>query len=525
MTLKTFNVKRLTLNPSPMPRLNADLILSEAFQSRDDIVVPTREMLLLPEKVLQFGTGGFLRGFCDYFIDQANRQGAFGGRVVMVGSTGSNRTQILNEQDGLYTLRIQGIDDGEVVEQYHVVGAVSRVLAANTDWDAVLAFARNPALDVIISNTTEVGIAFDPEPAMPAGAPASFPAKLTAVLYERARAFNFDAEKGVTVLPCELIDQNGDTLKSIVQQIANTWALDDAFAQWLDNSTSFCNTLVDRIVPGAPTPSDLDDIEARLRFEDAMLTTAEVYRLWPIACDEKGRSRLGFAEADPGVILTDDVKPFKERKVRILNGAHTSSVPLAFLCGEKTVLSMMRNELTGSFVSGVIQEEIVPSLDVEGGATFARQVIERFNNPFLRHRLIDITLQSTSKWRLRLMPSLVRFVEKTGRLPLHICLGFAAYLVFMRVVEKKEGGFFGETNGKTYPIRDDQAAYFEELWMSVDPAKQSDIQALVSTVGAHTEFWERDLNMLPGFVDTVAGYMAEILSVGALKTLRKFKGA
>ena len=507
-----------------MPRLNADLILSDAFQQRDDIVLPTPAMLALPEKVMQFGTGGFLRGFCDYFIDQANRQGLFGGRVVMVGSTGSNRTRILNEQDGLYTLRIQGIDDGAVVEQFHVVGVVSRVLAANDDWDAVLDFARNPALEVIISNTTEVGISYAPESQMPAGVPATFPAKLTAVLYERARAFAFDKEKGVTVLPCELIDQNGDTLRDIVERIAETWQLGDGFLEWLGASTSFCNTLVDRIVPGAPLPGDLESIEARLRFEDAMLTTAEVYRLWPIECDEKGRSRLSFADADPGVILTDDVKPFKERKVRILNGAHTVSVPLSFLCGEETVLSMMRNELTGSFVSNVIEQEIVPSLDVDGGPQFARQVIERFQNPFLRHRLIDITLQSTMKWRLRLVPSLLSYFNKKSVLPQHICLGFAAYLVFMRVTEEKEGAYFGEHNGKSYPVRDDQGGFFKELWADKLAGREADINAIVNRVCAKIDFWGQDLNSLPGFAEAVAGYVSDLLTIGAVKTLRKFKG-
>ena len=508
----------------PYPRLSSELVLNDVFQQREDLVLPTADMLALPEKVMQFGTGGFLRGFADYFIDQANRQGLFNGRVVMVGSTGSNRTTMLNEQNGLYTLRIQGIDKGEIIERYHVVGSVSRVLAANQDWDAVLAFARDPNLEVVISNTTEVGIVFDPDVKLGDDAPATFPAKLTAVLFERAQAFGFDSDKGVVVLPCELIDNNGAVLFDIVNQTAIAWGLGDAFINWLQTAVTFCNTLVDRIVPGAPAASDLDAIEAHLRYEDAMLTTAEVYRLWPIEANDRARAVLTFADADYGVTLTEDVRPYKERKIRILNGAHTASVPLAFLSGEETVLSMMRNSLTASFVKDLIEEEIVSSLDVEGGEAFAREVIDRFNNPFLRHRLIDITLQSTSKWRLRLLPSLQRYVDRMQKVPEHMCLGFAAYLVFMRVVVEKEGAFFGERAGKSYPIRDDQAGYFKSLWESVDLTNQTYIDALVSRACAHKDFWGMDLNKIDGFAETVAGFTWDILQQGAEKTLRQLKG-
>ena len=509
-----------------LPRLSPTLVLSEAFQQRTDIVVPTPEMLALPEKVLQFGTGGFLRGFCDFFIDEANRAGEFGGRVVMVGSTGSERTKLLNEQGGLYTLRTQGLDAGQIVEQYHVVGSVSRVLAASTNWTEVMMFASSPDLEIIISNTTEVGVVYREEPMPdPDIAPESFPAKLTAVLAARALVYNFDPARGVVVLPCELIERNGETLEKIVRQLAADWQMDQRFFTWLDEGVRFCNTLVDRIVPGAPSPSDLDDIEARLRFEDAMITTAEVYRLWPIEAEASTQEKLTFAAANDGIVLTEDVHPYKERKVRILNGAHTASVHLAYLAGEKTVLSMMRNQELYGFVSGVMEQEIVPSLDVEGGTPFARQVIERFNNPFLRHRLIDITLQSTSKWRLRLLPSLLAYVEKNGELPLRICFGFAAYLVFMRATSEKDGAYFGERNGKPYMIRDDQAGYFAAMWDSVNDESKTYVEVLVSGVCANEAFWGQNLNKVDGFVGAVTGYVFDILSMGPGRALQKFKQA
>ena len=507
-----------------MPRLSPELVTNEVFQQRTDVIVPAPEMLALPEKVLQFGTGGFLRGFADYFIDEANRQGVFEGRVVMVGSTGSERTRLLNEQGGLYTLRIQGIDAGEVIEQYHIVGSISRVLAASESWHEVLEVARSPELEVIISNTTEVGIVYNPGDFPGLDAPASFPAKLTAVLYERARTFDYDTSKGVVVLPCELIDKNGATLRDIVFRTAVAWNLDAAFLGWLESAVSICNTLVDRIVPGAPAPVEVAEIEARLRYEDAMLTTAEVYNLWAIESPQTGRHRLDFSRSNPGIILTDDVHPYKERKVRILNGGHTASVPLAFLCGEETVLSMMRNPETAAFVTGVIEKEIVPSLDVEGGAAFAKQVFERFSNPFLRHRLIDITLQSTSKWRLRLLPSLVKYVERMNKAPVYMCLGFAAYLVFMRVTEERDRVFYGEYKGKVYPIRDDQAGYFKIVWEGVDPKNKTYIDSLVSSVCAKTEFWGMNLNKLNGFVDTVSSFVFDLLNNDASRVLAKVAG-
>ena len=501
--------------------LTPSLILDSSYQQRDDLVVPTPEMLALPEKVLQFGTGGFLRAFADYFIDSANRKGLFGGRVVIVGSTGSRRTQWINDQGGLYTLRIQGLKDGQAVEEYRVIGSVSRALAAKTEWPQVVACAQNPHLEIIISNTTEVGVVYDPDDRYEDGSPASFPGKLTAVLYERARHFGFSEDKGVTVLPCELITENGNTLKSIVLRLAEDWALGDDFVDWLTRSVHFCNTLVDRIVPGIPDGPALEDIYERLGYKDALLTNAEVYRLWPISGSHEAFDRLTFAPADPGVVLTDDVHPFKERKVRILNGTHTSCVPLSFLAGIDTVLSMMHHDQAGECVRGVMMDEIVPSLDVPGGEEFAREVIDRFSNPYLRHRLIDITLQSTSKLRLRVIPTLLRFYEKYQALPRRICAGFAAYLVFMRGTMERDGVIYGSWNESLYPIRDDQAAFYLEAWKTVDDTDRESIQRFVHRISEHQDFWGESLSSLPGFSELVADYCWMILQEGATAVLEQ----
>ena len=500
-----------------LPPLSRSLVLQDAYQQHPDITVPTEAMLALPEKVLQFGTGGFLRAFADFFIDEANRKGLFNGRICMVGSTGSKRTQWLNEQDGLYTLRIQGLKEGKAVEAYRVIGSVSRALAAKTQWDRVVEVAKSPDLEIIISNTTEVGIAYDPDDQYVAGeAPRSFPGKLAAVLYERARHVGYDPGKGLVVLPSELITKNGDVLQSIVLQLAGEWDLGSAFVSWLEQSVFFCNTLVDRIVPGMPSESVLEEIYTTLAYRDHMLTSAEVYRLWPIEGAPEALERLTFAQADSGIVLTDDIHPFKERKVRILNGSHTSSVPIAFLAGEQTVLGMMQNPRTRAFVQRVMLEEIVPSLDVPDGEPFAKEVLDRFSNPYLHHRLIDITLQSTSKWRLRLLPSIQRFYEKTQQLPRHLCAGFAAYLVFMRGVSEHDGQVQGTWQGETYPIRDDQAPFYKEAWSAVDIHNREQVQAFVQRISEHHPFWGDTLSSIPGFSELVGDYCFDILHNGVL---------
>ena len=505
------------------PPLTPSLLKSESYPVPEDLLIPTEEMLAMPEKVLQFGTGGFLRAFADFFIDQANRKGLFNGRIVAVGSTGSKRVDVLNEQQGLYTLRVQGLEHGGAVERFHVLGAISRALSAKDQWEEVLAVGRSETLELIFSNTTEVGITYDPTDRLGKEAPATFPGKLTAVLYERAKTYDYDPDKGVVVLPCELIENNGDVLRKIVLQLIAEWGLEPAFADWVEKAVPFCNTLVDRIVPGTPAAPIMEDIQARLKYTDGMLTTAESYRLWPIEAAPEVQERLTFAEADPAIILTDDVRPFRERKIRILNGTHTACVPFSFLMGEDTVLSMMRNPLTSEFVRNVMMEEIVPGLDVGGGQGFAEEVIERFSNPFLRHRLIDITLQSTKKWRLRLVPTIERFHEKYAAVPHRICLGFAAYLIFVRGIEEQQGGIYGRYEGKSYPIKDDQARYYMEKWAGVDPGDKTSIDTFVHDICSHEPFWGSNLALIPEFVEAVSEYTWGILVDGPEKTLRKLQ--
>ncbi|HEV2148376.1 MAG TPA: tagaturonate reductase [Longimicrobiaceae bacterium] len=472
------------------PTLSRALVSSPAFQDRGDLLAPAPELLELPEKAVQFGTGAFLRGFVEFFLDAANRAGRFGGRVVMVGSTGSGRDQVLNEQDGLYTLAVQGISDGAPFREHRVIGSVSRALSARGEWDRVLALARAPELELVFSNTTEVGIALDEEDRPDLQPPRSFPGKLVRFLYERATAFGFAPERGVVVIPCELIEDNGDRLREIVLALAERWALGDDFARWVREAVPFCNTLVDRIVPGAPDGEERERLVAELGYEDELLTVCEPYRLFAIQGGDALRARLGFADADPGIVVADDVAPFRERKVRLLNGAHSAMVPAALLCGCETVREAVEDERVGPFLRRVLLEEIVPSLEAPGAERFAAEVLDRFANPHVRHALADITLQQTMKLRVRVVPSITEYARRTGRAPASLAFAFAAYLLWAR-------GGAGERRA------DDQGERIRGLWDALPDDSPAALRELARAACADVETWGTDLSAVPGFAEAV----------------------
>ena len=453
-----------------------------------------------PERVLQFGTGAFLRGFAEYFVEQANRTGSLNGRVVMVGSTGSGRAGRLNEQDGLYTLYVRGREDGQIVDQVQVITAVSRALAAQDQWAEVLACARHPALALIISNTTEVGITLDADDRMDLSPPHSFPGKLTAVLYERARTFDFDPAKGLIILPCELVEQNGDRLRRIVQTLAERWDLGAAFRQWLDEANLFCNTLVDRIVPGTPDTEEVEAIYQQLGYRDDLLTVAEPYRLWAIEGNAKLEARLPLTGVDPGIVIAEDITPYRERKVRMLNGTHTIMVSAALLCRLKTVREAVEDERVGRFIRQVMLEEIVPSLDMapEMARSFALEVLERFANPFIRHELLDITFQQTTKMRVRVVPSLLGYVKKKKKVPPAMAFGFACFLLLQH---PEVGPLAAERP------TDDAAADWRARWAEVDRADAAQVRPFVESVCADEALWGTRLDALPGFTETVTEHL------------------
>jgi len=507
----------------PLPPLNKNLVLATTFPAETKVALLQPELLNLPEKVLQFGAGGFLRAFADYFIDHANRQNIFNGRIVVVQSTGGSRGNTLHEQEGLFTLCVQGLENGARVENYTVISSISRTFSANEDWQAVLQCAGNPQLELVLSNTTEVGIALDESDALDLHPPRSFPGKLAAFLYARFKCFSGAADKGLIIIPCELVDNNGDLLREIILALAKNWGLGDDFTRWLTSANRFCNSLVDRIVPGTPVESELQKHWQKLGYEDRLLTSAEIYSLWAIQGDDTIRQRLAFAQANPSIIVANDITPFHERKVRILNGAHTLSVPLAFLLGNKIVLDNMKHPLVSKFIERLIFDEIVPSLEVdrESATTFAHEVLERWRNPFLQHQLISILLQSTSKMRARNVPTILRYYQKMKKTPPLITCGFAAYLLVMRVEEKQDNKIFGRRGAELYPINDAQAGYFFEQWSAVQVNDPQSIENSVRTVCSNESLWGTSLAALAGFAEAVSENLYLMLQEGVEKTIER----
>jgi tagaturonate reductase len=478
------------------------------------VSVPTAAMLELPEKAVQFGTGAFLRGFVDAFIDEANARGQFNGRVVLVGSTGSGRDRAFAEQDGLYTLVNRGLVNGVPQESRRIVGAVSRALSAVDEWDAVLSVARQPQLEVVFSNTTEVGIALDESDEADATPPRSFPGKLTRFLYERARTFAFAPSKGVVVVPCELIEHNGDALRQVVLQLADRWGYEPGFARWIEAAVPFCNTLVDRIVPGAPADAEANQLAATLGYRDDLLTTAEEFRQFVIEADDATIARLSFVAGTPGIIVTRDVAPYRQRKVSMLNGAHTVSVSVALLAGCTTVLEAMRHPQVGAFVRHVLLDEIVPVVDAPDAEPFAHAVLERFENPYIRHALVDITLHGTTKLRVRIVPTLIRSAQQRGHVGDGLALGVAAHLALL------QGGFAAARRaaGLSVPV-DVLGEQIHQQWSGVAGDDAMSVRAFVQRVLADESLWGVDLSVLPLAVDTIARHLSVILSQGVERAL------
>ena len=500
------------------PRLSREVVASPAFAALADVDLPPASALALPETVVQFGTGAFLRGFADYFIDEANRRGQFGGSVVAVSSTGSPRDTILNEQEGLFTLAIQGLENGLPRRQCRVIASVNRALSASDQWDSVLALARDPGIRLVISNTTEVGIVLDEGDSFAAQPPRSFPGKLTRFLYERAIHFDFSIERGVIVLPCELIEDNGTILRRVVQELARMWELGDDFTTWLDRSVDFRNTLVDRIVPGALPKEESERIERTVGYADGMITACEGYALFAIEGDDALRTRLGFAD-DPRIVVAPDIRPYRERKVRVLNGGHTISVPVALLAGLETVREATEDPLVGQFMRRAILDEIVPSLDVPDAESFARDVLQRFANPYIRHSLIDITLHATTKMRVRVVPSIVQYTERMGQIPEALAFGFAAYLAFMRgeiQVERRAAGL---------PVPEDRdGERIRAAWTRVEQSSESGLRDFARDVCRDTTLWGSDLTKLRGWCELVSDNLLRIVEYGMRPALEQHIG-
>jgi len=498
-----------------MAHLSQSLVLSAPATTA---ALPTSAHFELPEKVLQFGTGVLLRGLPDYLIDKANRQGIFNGRIVVVKSTDGGDLDAFTKQDNLYTLAIRGIADEQVVEENVVCSAISRVLSAKSQWAEVLACAANPELTVVLSNTTEVGIELVADD-VSQSPPVSFPGKLLAFLHARYQAFQGDKSKGLVIVPTELIVDNGTKLEGILLEQAHRNNLDAEFIDWLETANSVCNSLVDRIVPGRPDTTMQATLADQLGYDDELLTMSEVYTLWAIQGNEHVKSVLSFEQADAGVIVQHNITLFRELKLRLLNGTHTLSCGLAFLAGANTVREAMDNSLLASFVHNLMLADLLPGIpyavDEKVGQRFGMQVLDRFRNPYIEHRWLSISLNYSAKLQMRVVPALLNYAKKLEAVPHYVALGFAAYLLFMRGTRQENGAWYGENDGNEYPIQDDKAGYFADLWSRLEPVE------LTRTVLHNSALWGHDLLAIPGFATAVSGYLQQLLDQGAQATVAK----
>jgi tagaturonate reductase len=499
---------------TPLPRLNADFLKINPDQ-------------LFPEKVLQIGEGNFLRGFVDWMIHEMNQKGLFKGRVVVAQPIAHGLAEKINEQDGAYTLLMRGVQNGKVVENQKIITSISRCLNPYVDFPQFLACAHNPELRFIVSNTTEAGIAYRAEDKPADAPPASFPAKMTLFLLERYNAFNKDISKGFVFLPCELIERNGDNLKKTILQTAENWKLDSEFIEWIKKANIFTNTLVDRIVTGYPGKTAAALCQ-KAGYRDEIFDTSEAFHLWVIEGPVSLAEELPLQKAGLNVIFTDNMTPYRNRKVRILNGAHTSTMLASFLAGKNFVGECMEDAVIGNFMKKAIYDEVIPTLIPALTQTeleaFAEAVFERFRNPFIHHAVLSISLNSVSKYKARVLPSLKDYVATKGKIPVRLAFGLAALIAFYRGTEIKDGALIGHRDGQEYLIKDDLRILetFAKTWEGFDGSPVA-IVRVVDTILQQKEWWGRDLREVAGLAENIVADLSFIETKGMQAALASLK--
>ncbi len=445
----------------------------------------------LPVKILQFGEGNFLRAFVDYSIDKLNKETEFNAGIVVVQPIENGMVKLLNEQDGLYTLFLNGIKKEQHIKDKILITSIQNGINPYLNYTDFLNLAHEKELQFVISNTTESGIAFCESDEFYTQPHNSFPAKLTAFLFERFTFFSGNKEKGLTIIPCELINYNADTLKEIIFKYSRKWKLSSNFENWILETCTFHNTLVDRIVPGFPKDNK-EFFTQQLEYEDDLMVTAEPFFLWVIEGDEQFKQKFPIQKSGLNVKIVDSIQPYRTRKVRILNGAHTCIVPISLLFGNETVEETMNVQFTDNFINNLVINEIVEVLNMDKTELleFATEVFDRFRNPYIKHYLSTIALNSISKFKVRSLPTMLEFEQKFGYLPKHLTFSFAALIRFYK----------GTWQGKSLPISDEKAIvdYFAEIW------KSNDYNFIAKSILAKTEFWNMDLNLVSGLTSAIA---------------------
>ena len=472
----------------------------------------------MPERVLQFGEGNFLRAFVDWKINELNKRGLFNGKVVVVQPLAEGMADALNEQDCVYTLLRRGLQHGQPVEHSDIITSISRAINPYTQWKEFLDCAANPDLRYIVSNTTEAGIAYVDTPKPEDECPSSFPAKITALLYERFAVFHGAHDKGMIIIPCELIDRNGQALKENILRHADAWLLGEHFVKWIRESCYFYDTLVDRIVPGFPG-DEVDELYQKLGYEDELLVASELFHLWVIEGNGTAKKELPFTDAGLNVIWTDNLRPYRTLKVHILNGTHTSFAIPAFLAGKNTVRQSLEDEVVGRFIRKAVFDEIVPTLDAPDAVRreFAETVLERFRNPFLKHELLAITLNSISKFKVRVLPSLLRYREMQGTIPPALSFSLAALIAFYRGDYNGSNSLVGWRGGKHYMVHDDPQHL--EFLASTHAQFKNNESLLCEAILGNVNMWDIDLNTIPGLTLEIIRHYSNIKHDGILTSL------
>lgn len=475
------------------------------------------------EKVLQFGEGNFLRAFFDWQINELNKKGLFNGKIIVAQPLEKGMIDQLNKQDGLFTLLLRGLKNGEKVENLNLVTSVSRGINPYSNWDEFLSCAALPELKFIVSNTTEAGIEYKNVNKPDKECPNTFPAKLTAFLYKRFKVFSGESSKGMTILPCELIENNGNTLKEYIIRHAKDWNLENEFLKWINEDNYFFNTLVDRIVPGYPK-DEVETITEKIGYDDKLLVSAEPYYLWVLQGDKKTGSALPFLKGNLNVILTDDITPYRSLKVRILNGCHTMFTIPSFLSGCGTVVETFNDTILTKFIHEGLYNEILPTLDFphKEKEKFADVVIERFKNPFIKHQLLSITLNSVSKFKVRVLPSLKKYFELKNELPEILTFSLSSLIVFYISYFKNGSSNNAEFGNIKYLIKDDQEII--NFFYNIKIKYGNDLNKMTYEILCNINLWGENLNLLKDLCEKVSLNIKKIQDEGMKEALKELKG-
>jgi tagaturonate reductase len=450
-----------------------------------------------PVRILQFGEGNFLRAFCDWMVDILNEKAGFNSQIQIVQPIKNGMGSMINEQDGLYHLVLNGIQNGKQARSTRLIKCVSGALNPYDDYEAYLRLADNPDLALVFSNTTEAGIAYSASDKGLERLPETFPGKVTAFLYRRFTTFKGDPQRGLIFLPCELIEKNGTTLREIVLRYAREWNLGEDFESWVSRHNVFCNTLVDRIVPGFPKDT-IKEILDETGYDDKLVVMAEVFHLWVIEGPEVVQKKFPVHKAGLDVKFVNDLTPYRTRKVRILNGAHTALVPVAYLNGQRLVSEAINDPVSGKFIREALDEEIIPTLDLPLAElkSFSDEVIQRFQNPFIKHELASIALNSVSKYKVRVLPSVLKYYELKNTIPKRLLHSLAALIRFYK----------GTWKGETLPVNDtpEVISIFQDAWLQKDPKE------IAHRILSNTALWDVDLTKMKGAVELVSGSLEKM---------------